>query len=168
MKKKIFITCLVVISLFVVTGCGCHHKTKAKNCEDCVYAYYTESKEYGNKLKDYTDDYTSLKHSKFFLGHELDEYDNIKKGYVCGVENKKLFCLEGQPDNEKVYKSNKELLIKVYGKDKCSEKDINGINAMTCSGELNISMYDNTIVIGTSKSDQCYMMDNRMYCYGEK
>ena len=167
MKKKVVILCLVVISVFVVTGCGCHKKTKAKNCENCVYAYYTDTKEYGNKLKDYTDDYTSLKHSKFFLGHELDEYDNITKGYVCGVENKKLFCLEGSTGDEKIYKSNKELLYKIYGKDKCKEADLNGTKALTCSGDLNISIYDNSIVVGTHKNDQCYMMDDRMYCYGE-
>lgn len=163
MKKKVLFGSLLFVLVLLLSGCG--NKAKIENCKDCVFARYNESKKYGDRIiTDYTDNYKNLKGNKIFLGHKLNNNKRIVTGYVCAIENKKAFCIEGKSDS-KTYEKNKKVLYNVYGKDKCKEDKIGDANAMTCSGDLQVSIYDNTILIAESKSNQCVIMNENMYCY---
>ena len=76
MKKNLTIISLAIISIIFV-GCNSNNKNKefkeeikyidVNNCKNCVFAYYTDSKTYGENgdiLTDYTVDYTALKDNK--------------------------------------------------------------------------------------------------------
>lgn len=90
---------------------------------NCVYAYYTDVKNYGKNgtgsvLSDYTYDYMSLEkyHGEgdvglLFLGHILDADGRIERGFLCGTRyNGNIFCLEGTTDGSK-YEVNKNILL---------------------------------------------------------
>ena len=165
MKKSIVV--LIILSLFIVTGCNSSKKSKIKeiDCSDCVYFYSKEPKKVGDEIVDYTKDYSSL-NSNFFLGYKIDSNSKIKNTYICGIEKGKLFCIEGNIDDSK-YEDNKKTLSKIYDKDSCKETILDGGKSYQCSGDIYIVLTDGASnYIGASKSDQCYVnYDSYSYCY---
>lgn len=127
MRKLVFI--LLVITI-IFTACNKEEKATINSCEDCAFAFYNEesSKKYGtnDSLKDYTYDYKELKNKngdnrKMFLGHILKD-NKIKRGFACGINNDKLFCIEGTRDGSK-YEDNARILRNIFGDDNCKEDD---------------------------------------------
>ena len=177
--KRILTLSLVLVSIFVLSGCG---KTENKNeketqgqkivipeidettvknietCKDCVFAVYTEAKTYGENgsvLKDYTKDYKTLKDAEgnqinSFLGHILDKDGKILKGYVCGIENEKLICLE-VVDDETKYNANRTVLVDIYGSEKCYQDD----TYLECKDNITISAYNFGDVFAYSDGYKC-------------
>ena len=166
MKKSLFFLILIAI-LFVITGCSLFNKmdNNVFGCSDCVYKYTKDTKKIGDVLTEYNSDYSSINH-KFFLGYKLDKNNKILAGYVCGKENRKTFCIEGN-FNESKYEENKKILNKIYDIEKCDENNYGNDLYYVCFGELNVNISNNgTNYIGISKSDQCYVnADGEMYCY---
>ena len=165
MKKVLFLFSFIAI-LFIVTGCESKDEKKFYGCDDCVFARYTETKKIGDELTEYEKDYKALKHD-YFLGHKIDKNNKITAGYLCGVEDGKLFCVEGNYKTSK-YEDNKTILNKVFKEEECQEDKDEQI--YTCTGNVHISINnedkDGTNLIGLSKSDQCYIKANgSMYCY---
>ena len=166
MKNKALIVSILLLIVLTVTGC--------EKKDNKVYAYYDDLKSYGetkNKLEDYKKSYKELKDEngkqrKYFLGHILDKDGKIERGFVCGIENDKPFCIEGKNDKE-TYEENKKILLDTYGKKKCKEEKYDNVSFMKCSGKLDVSISSNgNGYIGISKSGQCYVRsDNSMYCY---
>ena len=163
MKKYLFV--IVVISMFLITGCNSSKKETVYGCSDCVFAYSKEEINIGDKLTNYEKDYSSLNRN-FFLGYKIDKNDKIESSYVCGKDNGKVFCIEGNIDDSK-YEKNKETLSKVYDNKKCIEDILDGGKAYSCSGDISVKINDGaTNYIGSSKSDQCYVKyDGSTYCY---
>lgn len=148
--SKTFLLSLLSIAFLIFTGCSMssNNTTGGKNnnqvggnqidsCPNCVYAfpntvdiqYYGEN---GSILKDYTNDYTTLKDSngqrKYFLGYVLDSGNKIKKGYGCGINNNKPFCIDGSS----TYKEVKQKLKEIFGSENCEEID----SEIACKGDI--------------------------------
>ena len=148
--KKFLILSLVTISTIMLTGCGTNSSNKSGNqtgkssqiesCPNCVFAFYDGAKYYGENgsiLTEYTNDYTTLKDKdgkqrKFFLGHILDKDGKIEKGFACGINNEKPFCIEGN----KTYKEVISELKKVFGDSNCNEID----SEYTCVGDIAVDL----------------------------
>lgn len=123
MKKYI---CLILL-IILITGC----KSKSidiNECHDCVFAYDEKGKQItsDDTIDEYKKDYKDLttkdgKQRSVFLGYMLDG-KNIKRGFACGILNGKVFCLEGTTDGS-TYDKNVEILLDVYGEEKCTEFD---------------------------------------------
>ena len=108
---------------------------KIDTCPNCVYALYTSAEyinyrdNYYGILPDYHKDYTELKYIDtgeqipYFLGHELDNNGKVVKSYACGIDDNKVFCLEGSKD-ENAYEKNKKILKEIFGEENCEEKDM--------------------------------------------
>ncbi len=130
--KKMYLLLIILL----LAGCGKKKIVGSKqidSCPNCVFNYYFEGKHYGKNgsvLSDYTNDYESLNH-QIFLGHILDNNKKIIRGFACGIESGKVFCIEGTNDGSK-YEDNIKVLKEVYGEDKCEEND----NSFICHGEL--------------------------------
>ena len=129
MKRKIPLILLIVIS-FTITACKKEEKITINSCENCAFSFYSEesSKQYDANisLKDYTYDYKELQNKsgegrKMFLGHML-ENGKIKRGFACGINNGKVFCIEGTRDGSK-YEDNVLILRSIFGDDNCKEDD---------------------------------------------
>jgi hypothetical protein len=79
----------------------------------CVYAYYTEEKNYAENastLTGYTSDYTELldendEPRKVFLGHRLDKDGKIARGFACGIKDDNVYCIEGTADGSQYSKN---------------------------------------------------------------
>lgn len=98
-------------------------ESKLINCTKCVFAYFTDNKTFGDKLTDYTKDYSTLKNRKGeqlrrFLGFILDSNDNIKRAFACGIKDGKAFCIEGATDDH-TYQYNIGILNKVFSASEC-------------------------------------------------
>lgn len=127
--KKMFI---IVLTLVVLTGCNDTKKENKKEnvsnvdtCPNCVYGYYENSVKIGDILSNYTKDYTTLKYDdntqrKEFFGYVLDSENKIINGYVCGIVNNKVLCLEGNDSSK--YEYNKELLKNNFSVSVCADK----------------------------------------------
>lgn len=161
--KKIFVLIFITF-LFVLTGCSLFNNN-VYGCTGCVYTYTKDTKEIGNVLTKYNSNYSTINH-KIFLGYKLEKNNKILAGYVCGKENGKTFCIEGNFKESK-YEENKKILNKVYDKEKCEENKYGDDLYYGCSGEIDVSISNNgTNYISISKSDQCYVnADGKMYCY---
>ena len=159
--KKIVLSILIVLSLFLITGCS-----RVKGCKNCVYSRYIEPKVIGDKLSKYKKNYKDVK-NKVFIGHVLDDNNKIKKSYVCGIDGNIVFCLEGNYKNSK-YKENKKLLNEIYGDKNCSEMETSDGKTYTCSDELQVTVSEKGIIYTSlSKSNQCYVQsDGNAYCFG--
>lgn len=158
--KKIVLSLLIVLSLFLLTGCN-----KVEGCDDCVYSRYIEPKIIKEKLSEYKKNYKNVK-DKVFIGHVLDKNNKIKKLYVCGIDGNKVFCLEGNYKGSK-YKENKKILNKIYGDKNCDELETSDGKTYTCSDELSVTISEKGIIYtSVSKSDQCYVQsEGYSYCY---
>ena len=110
------------------------------NCQDCVFAYFTDNKTWGDTLTNYTKDYSSLKNKKGeqlrrFLSFKLDSSNHIVNAYTCGIKDGKAFCLEGATDDH-TYEYNVGILKQVYPSSEC--KYIAQGKTYTCTdGNLN-------------------------------
>ena len=155
----------LVLLLLVVLLTGCNSNSKMIGCDDCVYSHFTDRKAIGDKLNKFEKDYNKV-NNNIFLGHVLDENNKILKGYVCGINKGKTFCLEGNIDNSK-YEANKKILDEVYGSGNCSESTNEDEKYYFCSGKINVSISNNGFnYISVSKSDECYVSnDGTTYCY---
>ncbi len=129
MKKK-YVFLLMIISILLITGCSNKNKMTINSCENCAFSYYDEesSKKYGENvhLKDFTYDYKELKtkegeNRKMFLGHILSG-KKIERGFACGINNDKVFCIEGTHDGSK-YEDNALILRSIFGDENCEEDD---------------------------------------------
>ena len=180
--KKLAIIGLTTILLFGVVGCDKkENKTeeedivitdggKIKTCKGCVFAYYETEKAYGGngdilEEEEYTDDYSKLKDEngkqrRRFVGHILDEEGRIIKAYACGIENDKSFCLEGLSSDLR-YDINKEILLNVFGQDKC--KDVN--HGFACDDVISATANDGgTVTVKTN--NYCSVNSNgKMKCF---
>lgn len=158
MKKIIFVLLIIIL----LTGCSSN--SKVIGCEKCVYSHFSSKKMIGDKLDSYKKDYNDT-NNKVFLGYELDTNDKIIKGYVCGTDKGKTYCLEGNLNNSK-YESNKKILDDIYNKSNCTEKSYDNEKYYSCTGELTVNISSNSYnYIGTSKSNQCYISnDGTTYC----
>lgn len=158
MKKIIFVLLIIIL----LTGCSSN--SKVIGCEKCVYSHFSGKKMIGDKIDSYKKDYNDT-NNKVFLGYELDTNDKIIKGYVCGTDKGKTYCLEGNLNNSK-YESNKKILDDIYNKSNCTEKSYANEKYYSCTGELTVNISSNSYnYIGTSKSNQCYISnDGTTYC----
>ena len=162
--KKVLFTLLFSITLFTTTGCEILNN-KIYGCNNCVFSHYQDIKKVGDGLSDYKNEYSTLNYN-VFLGHKIDKNNKIVAGYVCGKENNIFFCLQSNSNGSK-YKTNKEILDKVYDKKQCKEKKYGSQLFYSCSGNIsaNISS-DGTNYLSVSKSNECYVKkDGEMYCY---
>ena len=171
MKKLLIIA---LLSTLVLTGCGSKNKEEKTNeeigtCKDCVYAYYTDVKAYGEDgdvLTDYTKDYTTLKDENSnqrtsFLGHMLDENGKIKRAFVCAIEGDKIYCIEGTSDGSK-YNSNKEVIKGIYDESKCEEED----TYYSCQGDRFVEISENGLAsIDDDTGCTVFSINNTMGCY---
>ena len=100
-----------------------------ETCPDCVYGWYTSTEQcqvYDDvgyctrELTNGTNDYTTLKDQqgnqrRAFLGHKLDENNNIIKAYACGIhDDGTAFCIEGTRNGTK-YSENQTILREIFG-----------------------------------------------------
>lgn len=163
MKKKLFILSIAT-PMLILTGCNLLNKNNVYGCSDCVYSYSDDVIKIGDIITEYNSDSSSIDNN-FFLGYKLDKDNRIINGYVCGKEKEKIFCIEGNYNGSK-YKENKEILNKVYNKEKCKETTFENNSFYSCSGEININISEtNTNYVSSSKKDQCYVnADGKMYC----
>ncbi len=164
MKRKIALILLIVFS-FTVTACVKEEKTTINSCENCAFAFYSgeSSKQYDANitLKDYTYDYKELKNNngesrKMFLGHML-ENGKIKRGFACGINNGKVFCIEGTHDGSK-YEDNSIILRSIFGESNCKEDDY----FIFCKDEIFAGTNkDGTANVGVSSDDiECMAISN--------
>jgi len=73
--------------------------TPAQPTTKTVYAWYTETKNKGDKLTGYTTDPSTL-NKNYYLKHILDSEDKITNSYVCVKFNETTErCLEGGPND---------------------------------------------------------------------
>ena len=164
MKRKIAFI-LLIVPFFTITACSKQEKTTINSCENCVFAFYGEesSKQYGVNitLKNYTYDYKELQNKnaenrKMFLGHML-ENGKIKRGFACGINNGKVFCIEGTHDGSK-YEDNVLILRNIFGDDNCKEEDY----FTFCKDETFAGTNrDGTANVGTQSDDiECMVISN--------
>lgn len=166
----------MISAVISLTACGKNDGgsvTKSENsktidtCPNCVFAdlgvsYYSGEKR--KKIDEYTNDYSSIKYEKGqsknrFLGLALDSEGKIERGFVCGIEGDKSFCLEGSTDGS-TYESNKKIIESIYEKDKCLEG-----YSMICNGELRVTIYEEGSVSIHSGDGYCGAFDNgSIYC----
>ena len=172
--RKFLILSLITISILMLTGCGSSDKKQngasidENDCKNCVFAFYTEEKQYGENgdiLTEYTKDYTTLKDEngnqrKRFLGHILDKDGKILRGFACGIKEDKVFCIEGSKDGS-TYESNKQILKKIYGEEKFSQYG----SYIECYDDVGaIANYYGDVNV--HDSDNCYVNSNgSMYCW---
>lgn len=131
-------------------------------CDNCVFSFYQDHKHLGDTLTNYTKDIKGLKDSdnrqrRRFIGHLLDGNNHIEKAYVCGIEDVKVYCLEGGKEN--VFNANVKVLEKVFGKDKCTESD----SRLACYNETSADIKKNGNV-SVRIDDFCYITDGEIYC----
>ena len=104
---------------------------------NCVYAFYTDwfaiknsdaAIDYGIPIKIddliyTTDKYNTLlvnnNQRKFFLGHILNQNQEIEKLFSCGIVNGELMCLQGGIDeslleSKDIFKSNQKIIKKFF------------------------------------------------------
>jgi len=168
MKKIIYL--LLIIAALMITGCDKQEKLNVNSCEGCAFSFYTseDSKTYGDKdkLKDFTYDYKELKtksgdSQKMFFGHILED-GIIKRGFACGINNGKIFCIEGTRDGSK-YEDNAKILKDIFGEDNCEENDY----FIKCKDDiLAATNRDGTANVGvTTDGMECNVISNgTMYC----
>ena len=165
---------VLVLFLFIVILSLCvrgivlfsRNSIKLINCKECVFAFYEKHRYFGDTLENYTKDIKSLKDEKGdqrnrFMGHILSKDGKIKRAFVCGIENRKVFCLEGTLDGKK-YKSNKHVLNKVFKKKNCTEDELKYI----CTGNIKGSIRKDGYV-SIIDGHNCHIMGEtgEMYCY---
>ena len=161
MKKYIILLLLVVF----VTGCG---TIKTTGCKNCVFGRFNEKQKIGSKLESYEKDYKKINNNAF-LGYVLGSGKKIEKSYICGINNKKAFCIEGNIDKTK-YASNKKVLNEVYGKDQCKEEPFENSKMYTCYGRIVAYVFEEGAnYLGPSLDDLCYAFpDGSTFCYKEE
>ena len=129
MKKRILFLILMIAG-FITTACSNKKMITIDSCKNCAFSFYGEesSKRYNESvyLKDYTYDYKELKNKngeirKMFLGHILSK-GKIERGFACGINNGKVFCIEGTRDGS-MYEDNVQVLKDVFGDSNCKEDD---------------------------------------------
>ena len=129
MRNK-YICLLMIITVLLVTGCSGQKKITINACKNCAFSFYDEefSKKFDENyyLRDFTYDYNELKtkngeNRKMFLGHILNGR-KIERGFACGINNDKVFCIEGTKDGSK-YEDNVQVLKDVFGDINCKEDD---------------------------------------------
>ena len=133
------------------------------NCNDCVFAIYTDNKTFGDTLIDYTTDYNTLKDRKGkqlrrFMGHVIDSNGTILKAYTCGIKNGKAFCLQGATDDS-TYQYNIGILNQVFDASEC-RYIANGLTYTCTDGNMN----------GDTRADGYVSVhyDDSCYVFGDK
>ena len=104
------------------------------NCDNCVYAYFSDTKAIGSTITDYTNDVTTLKTSggkqrHNFFGLVLNG-NTIVSAYSCILKDNKIYCIEGST-NGAYHKSNISILNMIFKADDC--KTISDGHTYTCS-----------------------------------
>lgn len=177
--KKLLIVTLTAVSILTLSGCKKkdvkNEIQRIKSCPNCVYSYYKDMKKIGDDgsiLTDYETDYTKVTYNdgtqrKVFLGYDFDGYGNIEKSYVCGILNKKTFCIQGtkrENANEEIYIANKKILSDIY-KTKCEETQDETTNFFTCTDNITTYITNQGFVeIADSDKNICYIADNDIKC----
>ena len=168
MKYKYKVALFVILPLLLI-GCGIKTEkiigsNQIESCPNCVFSFYDGGKQYGEKgsiLNDYTNNYKTLKYDeinqrRFFLGHILDDNKKILRGFACGIENGKAFCLEGTNDGSK-YQDNIEILKEIYGQEKCEQFD----DYIICKDELiSGANINGTVDVGINDGPSCMAISN--------
>ena len=101
---------------------------KVINCEECVYAYFSEEGEKAKKLGDkiskdeYTTDINNIRTSgnkqrHNFFGLVLSN-DTISKAYSCILKDNKIYCIQGSTDGAN-HTNNIGVLNQIFTKDQC-------------------------------------------------
>ena len=161
--KKVILSLLLLI---VLTGCSISNKQE-EVCKNCVFAHYTIQRQYGkegNTLEEYTKDYKTLKNESNeqrnkFLGHILDKDGKILRGFVCGIKQDKIFCLEGSMDGS-TYETNKKTLEEMYDTDKCVDAD----SSFQCNDGFYAIIYKNGDALIDNK-EPCFVTGTKMFCW---
>ena len=104
------------------------------NCDNCVYAYFSDVKNIGSTITDYTTDITTLKTSggkqrHNFFGLVLNG-NTISRAYSCILKNNKIYCIEGST-NGAYHNSNIAILNQIFTTDQC--KTISDGHTYTCT-----------------------------------
>lgn len=92
------------------------------NCDNCVFAYFSDTKKIGSTITDYTTDITTLKTSggkqrHNFFGLVLSG-NTISRAYSCILKDNKIYCIEGST-NGAYHSSNIGILNQVFTADQC-------------------------------------------------
>ena len=134
--------------------------TAADSCPNCVYSYYEDYKRFSGEnktsLMEYSNDYQQVidangNQRNRFLGHILVDTDNkIDRGFACGIEKGKVFCLEGTTTGS-MHQANIEILKSIFGEANCSEIG----TGYSCSGDIKASTYSEGNVKVLSDDYQC-------------
>ncbi len=110
------------------------------NCEECVYAYFSEEEEKAKKIGDtvsedeYTTDINTIrtmgnKQRHNFFGLVLSN-NTILKAYSCILKDNKIYCIQGSTDGA-YHKNNIGILNQIFTIDQC--KTISDGNNYWCS-----------------------------------
>ena len=101
---------------------------KVINCEECVYAYFSDEGENAKKLGDtlsddeYTTDINNIrtmgnKQRHNFFGLVLSG-NTISKAYSCILKDNKIYCIQGSTDGA-YHTNNISILNQIFGVDQC-------------------------------------------------
>lgn len=109
---------------------------KVINCDECVYAYFSDDKTFGTILskEEYTTDINNLKTSDGkqrhnFFGFVLSD-NKITRAYSCILKDNKIYCIEGTTEGQK-HESNIAILNQVFASNQC--KYISDGKTYTCT-----------------------------------
>ena len=142
-------------------------KLSLVNCNNCVFAYFTDKKSFGSVVSEYTKDVTTLKDKhgcqrRRFLGFILDSSNKIQHAYTCGIKNNKVFCVEGSAD---AYQTNANILQSVYSSSEC--RFIANGKTITCTdGHLNAdARADGQVSVHYDENCHIWPDSNTISCY---
>ena len=196
MKKKLLLSILVLLMAFSLAGCDKKEEKDSKyiekkeetnqgnneldnnvekpemvenllnNCNNCVYAYFTDKKSIGSVLDNYTKDYNTLKNTngeqrKSFFGFLL-EGNKISVSFVCAIKDNKSFCVEGLGSVSK-FKSNVTLLNEIYSAGQCRYVS-NGRSYICNDGQISAEVKADGYVSIKYDSNCTIFGNGQIYC----
>lgn len=169
--KKLLIVTLTAVSILTLSGCKKKDvKNEIQRIESCPNCFFAKDEidleEDIDGLEKLERSYTQYK-KDIFLGYDFDGYGNIEKSYVCGILNKKAFCIQGtkkENANEEIYIANKKILSDIY-KNKCEETQDETTKFFTCTDNITTYITNQGFVeIADSDKNICYIADNDIKC----
>ena len=164
MKYKYKAALFIFLPLLLI-GCSRNSErivgsNQIDSCPNCIFSFCDSGKQYGEKGS-ILNDYNALKYDEnnqrsFFLGHILDDDKKIIRGFACGIENGKAFCLEGTNDGSK-YQDNIKTLKEIYSQEKCEQFD----DYIICKDELvSGANINGTVDVGVRDGFSCMAINN--------
>ncbi|MGYP000017263247 len=156
MKKRIFYGFVIVLFVFVLTGCGSSDEKNSFSGTGTIYRYGTEDLYNGDSIAeiDYVTDPSSL-HRTTYLKHEVEDF-TITKTYVCFVTDQE-YCMESgeglEEENRKILEANDSWFYDHDGR--CLYGT--GIFRTYCfgGGFSNLELASSAIIVELSNDEYC-------------